>query len=74
MASSSDGTKLVAVVAGGQIYTSQFANVSSTTTGVAGYLLGGENTAVELQYFGNGQFIPISHQGALPGFLEPVNK
>jgi hypothetical protein len=61
IASSSDGTKLVACVYGGQIYTS---NSAITTTGAAGYLLGGQNTAIELQYIGNNQFLPLSHEGA----------
>ena len=61
VASSSDGTKLVAVVYGGQIYTS---GLATTTPGASGYLLGGQNTAIELQYIGNNQFLPLSHEGA----------
>ena len=60
-ASSADGITLVAVVYGGQIYTS---GPAATTPGTAGYLLGGQTTAVELQYIGNGQFLPLSHEGA----------
>ncbi len=61
VASSSDGSKLVAVVNGGQIY----ASASTTTSGTAGYLLGDSHSAIELQYVGNGQFIPISYAGSL---------
>jgi hypothetical protein len=61
VASSADGGKLVAVVYGGQIYTS---GPATTTPGVSGYLLGGQNTAIELQYIGNNQFLPLSHEGA----------
>ena len=61
VASSADGSKVVAVVYSGQIYTSAQA---TTTPGVSGYLLGGQNTAIELQYIGNNQFLPLSHEGA----------
>jgi hypothetical protein len=61
VASSADGGKLVAVVYGGQIYTS---GPATTTPGVSGYLLGGQNAAIELQYIGNNQFLPLSHEGA----------
>lgn len=65
VASSADGTKLVASVNGGQIYTS---NAAITTPGTAGYLLGGQNTAIELQFIGNGQFLPLSHEGAFSAY------
>ena len=65
VASSADGTKLVAGVYNGQIYTS---NSATTTPGTAGYLLGGQNTAIELQYIGNGQFLPLSHEGAFSAY------
>jgi hypothetical protein len=68
VASSSDGTKLVAGVNGGQIYTSVPSSVSSTTSGATGYLLGNQNSAVELQYLGNGQFLPIGHEGIIQAF------
>jgi hypothetical protein len=63
--SSTDGSKLVAGVYGGQIYTS---STASTTPGTAGYLLGGQNTAIELQFIGNGQFLPLSHEGAFAAY------
>jgi len=65
VASSADGTKLVAGVYNGQIYTS---NSATTTSGTAGYLLGGQNTAIELQFIGNGQFLPLSHEGAFSAY------
>jgi photosystem II stability/assembly factor-like uncharacterized protein len=56
VASSSDGSILVAVInSGGRIYTRNL--------DVAGYLLSDPNSAVELQYIGNGVFIVISHEG-----------
>jgi ligand-binding sensor protein/phage pi2 protein 07 len=71
VASSADGSKLVAVVNGGQIYTSTDSGVTWTTAasgtlpGTAGYLTGGQSTAIELQYIGGGAFLPLSHEGAL---------
>ena len=61
VACSADGTRLVGVVAGGQIYTS----IPSTTLGAAGYLTGGQYGAIELQYVGNGQFLPLGHEGTI---------
>jgi hypothetical protein len=63
VASSADGSKLVAVVQGGQIYTSS----SITTVGSAGYLIGGQFSAIELQYIGSGLFLPLSHSGTIQG-------
>jgi photosystem II stability/assembly factor-like uncharacterized protein len=75
VASSSDGTKLVAAVSdssvsytGGSIYTSAPVSTtpnSTTTRGTGGYLVGGQGTTIELQYIGNGQFLPISHEGLI---------
>ncbi len=62
--SSLDGTKLVAVVLGGQIFTS----TASSTTGMAGYITGNPNSAVELQYLGNGRFILLSHEGTITAY------
>jgi hypothetical protein len=36
-----------------------------TTVGPAGYLIGGPLAAIELQYIGNGQFVPLSHEGTI---------
>jgi hypothetical protein len=68
--SSADGTRLAAIGltatgVSGPIYTSASAAASGTTNGSAGYLVGGQNTAIELQYVGNGQFIALSHEGTI---------
>jgi hypothetical protein len=68
VASSADGSKLVGVVSYGQIYTSAPASVlpsSTTTVGTGGYLTGGQLTALELQYIGSGQFMPLSYVGTI---------
>jgi hypothetical protein len=65
---SSDGTKFMAGVSSGFIYTAQLTAVSATTAGSAGYLQGGQNTAIELQYIGNGQFLLLSHEGPLQAY------
>ena len=65
VASSSDGTKLVAVTGeGGQIYIYN----ESTTVGATGYLTGPQFSAIELQYVGNGQFMPLSSAGTITPF------
>jgi photosystem II stability/assembly factor-like uncharacterized protein len=61
VASSADGTKLVAVEQGGQIYTSTL----GSTVGINGALIGDQYEAVELQYIGNGTYILLSHSGDL---------
>jgi hypothetical protein len=38
---------------------------ANTSTGANGYLTGGPLSAVEVQYCGNGQFLPVSHEGTL---------
>jgi len=69
LASSADGTRLVAAVEnGGQIYTSSPANVPGTTPGVAGYLEGSRNAAIELYYLGDGRFVPINVSGTIQAF------
>jgi len=65
IASSADGTKLAAVVYVGGIYTAQINNATSTTPGPAGYLTGAQNSAVELQYIGNNQWLPLSYTGTV---------
>jgi hypothetical protein len=66
--SSADGSKLAAVVynaTSGGIYVSQAAPQTTTTLGANGYLIGGQGSAVELQYVGNGQFMPVSFAGSI---------
>jgi hypothetical protein len=60
VASSADGTKLMAGVYWGGIYTAQATIQTTTTPGTTGHLAGGQNTAIELQYVGNGLFLPLS--------------
>ena len=61
VASSSDGTKLVASVYGGQIYTS----TPNTTIGTAGSISGGQYDAIELQCIGSNTFTVLSNEGYL---------
>jgi hypothetical protein len=66
IASSSDGGKLAAAVYGGGIYTAQASSqVTTTTVGTTGYITGGQGAAVELQYIGNNQFMPVSSAGTI---------
>ena len=63
MASSADGTRLVAVVPDGQIYTSTPTPMSTTTAGVSGAIAGRQYDAIDLQYVGNGLFVVRSSAG-----------
>ena len=66
VALSADGTKLAAVVYGGGIYTSLASLAATTsTTGTNGYITGPQGSAVELQYIGNNQFMPVSSAGTI---------
>lgn len=65
--SSADGKRLAACVHSGQIYTYSD-RLLQTMPGTLGWLSGGRNAAVELQYVGNDSFVPISHEGALVAF------
>jgi len=68
IASSADGSQLVAVAnpgGGSFIYlSSQF----STTTGTNGYAAGSQQTAIELLYVGNGLFLPLSQEGTIRAY------
>jgi len=65
IASSADGSQLVAATSGGYIYVSANA---STTSGTAGYLTGAQHTAIEIEYVGNGIFLPLSHEGTIRAY------
>jgi hypothetical protein len=66
IASSSDGGELAATIYGGGIYTAQSSSqITTTTAGPNGYITGGQGTAVELQYIGNNQFMPVSSVGTI---------
>jgi photosystem II stability/assembly factor-like uncharacterized protein len=68
VACSSDGNKFVALGAGNSRYASQGNPQTATTIGTSGYLTGGQSTAIELQYIGNGQFMPLSYAGAIGAY------
>jgi photosystem II stability/assembly factor-like uncharacterized protein len=59
---SADGSTLAAAGSATQIYVSSQA---TTTPGTAGYLSGTRLSAVELEYVGNGQFMPVSYVGTI---------
>ena len=65
IASSADGSKLAAAAYNGYIYTT---GQNVTTAGTAGYLFGGAQSALEIQYVGNGVFLPLSHEGTIRAF------
>ena len=67
IASSADGSRLAAVVnsLGGGLYLSSASTQITTVPGTNGYVSGGPGTAVELQYIGNNQFMPVSSVGTL---------
>lgn len=71
---SADGSRLAAAASGyapgnsAGVYISQSTNLTKTTLGALGYLLGGQNAAVQLQCIGNGQFILLNQEGTLYGF------
>ena len=62
VASSADGSTLAVAGSSTQIYISSQA---TTTPGTEGYLSGTRLSAVELEYVGNGQFMPVSYVGTL---------
>ena len=68
VAGSADGTKLAGVAGGGGIWTAHATIQTTTTPDTAGYLMGGQNSAIELQYIGNGQFMPLSYVGPISAF------
>ena len=66
IASSGDGTKLAAAVnnaSTGGIAISEASPQTTTTVGANGYIVGSQGSAVELQYIGNNQFMPVSFAG-----------
>ncbi len=63
VAMSADAKRAVAVVPGGQIYTSAFSSPFVTQPGTLGYLESKDVAAIELQYVGNGEFVWLSHEG-----------
>jgi photosystem II stability/assembly factor-like uncharacterized protein len=62
VAGSSDGLSLIAAKSGAALYAGS--RRSSTTPGVTGSISGGQEDALQLQYVGGGQFMPISYVAA----------
>ena len=65
IAASADSSTLVAGVFNGGLYYAQASLQSATTTGTNGILSGVQGSAVELQYIGNNQFMPVSSAGTI---------
>jgi hypothetical protein len=43
--------------------------IRASSPGIAsGYLVGGQNSAIELQFAGNGQWLPLSHEGTISAY------
>ena len=66
VASSADGSKLVAAASDGNLWTSSQGSTSST--GTNGFLVGGALSSIELQYVGNGLFLPVNHEGTIRAY------
>jgi hypothetical protein len=63
---SADGSKLAAGVnPSGSFYYAQSSLQVSTTVGTNGIISGAQGSAVELQYIGNNQFMPVSSAGTI---------
>ena len=67
MASSANGTRLVAIADGDRIYTSEptAVEITSPTFVAADVISGQQYDTIELQYLGNNLFHPLSHEGPL---------
>jgi hypothetical protein len=62
--SSVDGSRLLAAINGGVLYTSS----AATTIGASGFLTGTQYSNVELQYIGSGQWMVLSFAGSFSAF------
>jgi len=68
IASSADGQRLIAGALNSQLFTSPTSLTlfgKPTTSGGDGGLIGPQHSAVELQYIGGGEFMPLSVMGSL---------
>jgi len=65
VAISDGGSQIVAVPDGGNVYIS---SLNSTTAGTNGYVRGAQFTTLELEYVGNGMFLPLSHEGTIRAY------
>lgn len=64
-AASSDGSTFLVGDDSGNLFISSALVPVTTTVGSAGYMAGNRYAAVELQYIGNSQWMPISYVGSL---------
>jgi hypothetical protein len=63
--SAGGGTLAAGINPGGGLYYAQAALQTSTTPGTSGGISGTQGSAVELQYIGNNQFMPVSSVGII---------
>ncbi|MGC2238852.1 MAG: hypothetical protein WA584_22040 [Pyrinomonadaceae bacterium] len=68
VALSANANRAIAVVPGGQIYTSTYSSPFTTQPGTLGYLESKDVAAIEIQYIGNGEFVWLSHEGDIAAF------
>jgi hypothetical protein len=70
VACSADGSKMVAgytstIPQGGIYYWQAMPKFTVSNTGTNGFIAGSQGSAVELQYIGSGQFMPVSSSGTI---------
>lgn len=63
--SSADGSRLAAGINVGPIYYSSATQQTMTSSGTNGRISGAQGSAVELQYIGNNQWMPVSSTGTI---------
>ena len=63
--SSADGTRLAAGINVGPIYYTSASPQTMTSSGTNGRISGAQGSAVELQYIGNNQWMPVSSTGTI---------
>jgi hypothetical protein len=65
LAANADFSQIVGVGNAIPIQITQSARMTATTVGAAGYIVGDEAAAVELQHIGDGRFLPLSLSGTI---------
>jgi hypothetical protein len=68
VASSGDGTKLAGIAIDSSSWVYFFTSRGTTTPGSAGFLRGGTGTAIQLQYAGEGLWMPLNHEGTISAY------
>ena len=66
-----DGNKLFAAPESAPLYVATATSAPigrSTTIGLTGGLIGGQYSAIELQYVGNDTFLPLNSNGSIGAF------